>query len=60
MTGPEPVRLRDDLALGIHEGRHRTLAVLVLGTAADAGERRDTVVDDDPDLLVGETVTGQN
>ena len=52
VTRPSPVRVSDDLPLGVDERRHGTLAVLVLGAAADACEWRDAVVDDHSDLRI--------
>lgn len=59
MTSPLPVRILDDLLLGLNEHRDGTHAVFVFGTACDAGERGDSVVDDDTDLGIGGGVAGE-
>ncbi len=60
MARPEPVRVRNDLALRVDEDGDRALPVLVLGAAADAGKGHDAVVDDDTNLRVGRGGAGEH
>lgn len=58
-TRPVPVSLTDNFTLGLDEGRHGALAVLILRAPADAGKGRNAIVDDDADLLLWKVFTGQ-
>lgn len=57
---PCPIRLGDNLLLCSDECGERAHAVFVLWASFDTGERGDTVVDDDTDLSIGETITGKD
>ena len=58
MTFIHPIRLFDNLLLGLHERADGAHSVLLRGAAADAGEGDDAVVDDDADLVAFEGGAG--
>jgi hypothetical protein len=55
-----PVRLRDDLLLGLDERVHRTHAILLDRASGDARERNNAIVDDDTDLWPRFRLAGQH
>lgn len=60
MTRPIPIGLRDNLPLRLDKSINAAHSILVLWTAFDAGEGRNAVVDDHPNLRIGSRLAGKH
>ncbi len=58
MASPVPVRVGDNVALRLDEGRDWAFAVLVLRTSANTSQRDDAIVDDYADLWISVRLAG--